>query len=71
MNDKITIGAAVKDDFPRWKPLWEGYNGFYGRVGETALSPEITQMTWSHFFDEYEPKKTVRHDPSLLARSQR
>jgi GNAT superfamily N-acetyltransferase len=55
VNDQVKIRAAVKDDFPRWKPLWEGYNAFYGRVGATALSPEITQMTWSRFFDEYEP----------------
>lgn len=55
MNEQITIRAAVKDDFPRWKPLWDGYNAFYGRVGETALPSEITQMTWSRFFDAYEP----------------
>ena len=55
MNDQIIIRAAVKHDFPRWKPLWECYNAFYGRVGETALSPEITLMTWSRFFDAYEP----------------
>ena len=55
MNDQVTIRAVVKDDYPRWQPLWEGYNAFYGRVGETALSPEINQMTWSRFFDAYEP----------------
>lgn len=55
MNDQVTIRAAVKDDFPRWEPLWDGYNAFYGRAGETALSPEITQITWSRFFDAYEP----------------
>jgi GNAT superfamily N-acetyltransferase len=35
--------------------LWDGYNAFYGRSGSTALRPEITQMTWSRFFDAYEP----------------
>jgi len=55
MNDQVTIRAAVNDDFPRWKPLWDGYNAFYGRAGETALPPEVTQMTWSRFFDAYEP----------------
>jgi hypothetical protein len=25
------------------------------RAGETALPPEITQMTWARFFDAYEP----------------
>jgi GNAT superfamily N-acetyltransferase len=35
--------------------LWNGYNAFYGREGATALPPEITAMTWSRFFDAYEP----------------
>jgi GNAT superfamily N-acetyltransferase len=55
MNDQVTIRTAVEDDFPAWKPLWEGYNAFYGRAGPTALPPEVTQMTWSRFFDAYEP----------------
>ena len=28
---------------------------FMGRSAPTALEPEITQMTWSRFFDAYEP----------------
>ena len=28
---------------------------FYGRSLETALAPEVTQMTWSRFFDINEP----------------
>ncbi|NUO71832.1 MAG: GNAT family N-acetyltransferase [Frateuria sp.] len=36
-------------------PLWEGYNAFYGRAGDTALPAQITAMTWSRFFDAYEP----------------
>jgi GNAT superfamily N-acetyltransferase len=55
MNDQVTIRALAKDDYLAWKPLWDGYNAFYGRVGETALPVEITQMTWSRFFDAYEP----------------
>ncbi|MGZ3540322.1 MAG: N-acetyltransferase family protein [Vulcanimicrobiaceae bacterium] len=55
MNDQVTIRAVVKEDFPAWKILWDGYNAFYGRAGETGLSSEITQMTWSRFFDAYEP----------------
>ena len=35
--------------------MWDGYNAFYGRSGPTALAPEITEMTWSRFFDAYEP----------------
>ncbi|MGZ3517622.1 MAG: N-acetyltransferase family protein [Vulcanimicrobiaceae bacterium] len=59
MNDQVTIRAVVKEDFPAWKILWDGYNAFYGRAGETALSSEITQMTWSRFFDAYEPIHAV------------
>jgi GNAT superfamily N-acetyltransferase len=59
MNHEITIRPAAPDDFHRWKPLWESYNAFYGRVGETALSPEITKMTWSRFFDAYEPMHSL------------
>ncbi|MGZ3499543.1 MAG: N-acetyltransferase family protein [Vulcanimicrobiaceae bacterium] len=55
MNDQVTIRAVLKEDFPAWKILWDGYNAFYGRAGETGLSSEITQMTWSRFFDAYEP----------------
>jgi GNAT superfamily N-acetyltransferase len=60
MNSKsevhsFSIRAVRRDDFAAWKPLWDGYNAFYGRSGNTALPPEVTQMTWSRFFDEYEP----------------
>ena len=51
----VAIRDVLPDDFPEWKVLWDGYNTFYGRHGPTALRPEVTQMTWSRFFDEYEP----------------
>ena len=50
-----TIRPIARQDFDRWLPLWDGYNAFYGRSGATALAAEITQMTWSRFFDAYEP----------------
>jgi GNAT superfamily N-acetyltransferase len=49
------IRTVRRDDFPAWLKLWEGYNAFYGRSGETALPSAVTQMTWSRFFDAYEP----------------
>ena len=51
----LTIRPVAREDFSDWLPLWDGYNAFYGREGETALAPEITGMTWSRFFDAYEP----------------
>ena len=32
--------------------MWDGYNAFYGRSGPTALSPEITAMTWARKDEE-------------------
>ncbi len=55
MPAPISVRPVLPSDFPAWKVLWDGYNAFYGREGPTALSPEITQMTWSRFFDAYEP----------------
>ena len=49
-----TIRPAAHQDYEAWKPLWDGYNAFYGREGPTALDPEITRTTWQRFFDPYE-----------------
>lgn len=45
------IRPIAADDYARWLPLWDGYNRFYRR----ALPAAITAMTWSRFFDAYEP----------------
>lgn len=55
MSTPLIVRALVQEDFPRWKPLWDGYNTFYGRHGDIALPAEVTQMTWQRFFDAYEP----------------
>ncbi|MDP1535629.1 MAG: GNAT family N-acetyltransferase [Burkholderiales bacterium] len=47
----LMVRSAVPADFGEWLPLWEGYNRFYERV----VPAEVTQMTWSRFFDAYEP----------------
>jgi GNAT superfamily N-acetyltransferase len=49
------IRAVAREDYRRWRPLWDGYNAFYGREGATALPEEITETTWNRFFDESEP----------------
>jgi GNAT superfamily N-acetyltransferase len=51
----LSIRPLAKTDYAQWLPLWDGYNTFYGRSGPTALDPAITAMTWSRFFDAYEP----------------
>jgi GNAT superfamily N-acetyltransferase len=51
----IEIRQIRREDFARWKPLWDGYNAFYGREGATALPDEITRTTWNRFLDPSEP----------------
>ncbi|TSD61346.1 GNAT family N-acetyltransferase [Variovorax sp. KBS0712] len=51
----LLIRPPTPGDFAAWKPLWDGYNAFYGREGATALPEAITQVTWQRFFDAYEP----------------
>ena len=51
----IVVRPVARTDFEAWKPLWDGYNEFYGRHGATALAEEVTLSTWSRFFDSYEP----------------
>jgi GNAT superfamily N-acetyltransferase len=55
VNQPVVIRSVRHEDFPAWKVLWDGYNAFYGRKDDTALPAEITQATWSRFFDAYEP----------------
>jgi GNAT superfamily N-acetyltransferase len=55
MISSLTIRPVTVPDYGQWLPLWEGYNAFYGRSGETALDPAITSTTWGRFFDTQEP----------------
>jgi len=55
MPPPVTVRPIQSGDRSAWEPLWNGYNAFYGRSGETALHPEITRVTWRRFFDAKEP----------------
>jgi GNAT superfamily N-acetyltransferase len=55
MAANIRIRPPLANDRDQWAVLWEGYNAFYGRSGPTALDPEITQTTWTRFFNPAEP----------------
>lgn len=55
MSDSILIRPIERPDYAGWRPLWDGYNAFYGRVGATALPEEITSTTWERFFTPDEP----------------
>jgi len=50
-----TIREVRIEVYERWLPLWDGYNAFYGRSGDTALPLEVTRTTWLRFFDADEP----------------
>jgi GNAT superfamily N-acetyltransferase len=58
VTDPLTIRSAVPADFDQWLPLWEGYNSFY----ERRVPLEVTRMTWSRFFDAYEPMHAIVAD---------
>ena len=62
------VRPVVRKDFAQWLPLWDGYNKFYGRSGVTALPYEVTQMTWTRFFDAYEPMHAfvAEHEGKLI-----
>ena len=51
----MVIRPIAQADYEGWRPLWDGYNAFYGRSGPTALAEDITNATWQKFFDEREP----------------
>ncbi|MBV8036585.1 GNAT family N-acetyltransferase [Roseateles sp.] len=51
----IQVRPIQPTDRAAWQPLWDGYNAFYGREGETALPARITESTWARFFDAGEP----------------
>ena len=55
MSVTFQIRSAQPADFEQWLPLWEGYNSFY----ERTVPPEVTRITWSRFFDAYEPMHAV------------
>ena len=53
--DSVLIRPIQQHDFAAWKPLWDGYNAFYGRSEATALPAKVTEATWQRFFDPAEP----------------
>ena len=66
MTQSFAVRAVRRDDFAAWSKLWDGYNAFYGRAEATALPPQVTQMTWSRFFDVYEPMHALVAEQSGL-----
>lgn len=55
----LEIRAIRRADYDGWRPLWDGYNAFYGRSGPTALPEPITHATWERFFEAAEPVEAL------------
>ncbi len=55
MPSPVLVRPIKQDNLAAWRSLWDGYNAFYGRQGETALAEEITEVTWQRFFDPNQP----------------
>jgi GNAT superfamily N-acetyltransferase len=68
VDDTILIRPLAAADYAAWKPLWDGYNAFYGRSGATALPEEVTRTTWARFHDPAEPVHALvaERDGTLL-----
>jgi GNAT superfamily N-acetyltransferase len=59
MYPLILTRPIERSDYEAWRPLWDGYNAFYGRAGETALPEEVTSATWERFFTDDEPVRAL------------
>jgi GNAT superfamily N-acetyltransferase len=55
MTAHLEIRPIRRADYAHWRPLWDEYNAFYGRSGESALPEPITAATWERFFEAGEP----------------
>ena len=55
MDNSPLVRPIQRADYAGWRPLWDGYNAFYGRIGETALPEATTAATWERFFNPGEP----------------
>ncbi|MBV8049372.1 MAG: GNAT family N-acetyltransferase [Paludibacterium sp.] len=59
MTPNLLIRPLAADDYAGWKPLWDGYNAFYGRSGATALPDTVVAATWQRLLDAAEPMQAL------------
>ncbi|HEX4377539.1 MAG TPA: GNAT family N-acetyltransferase [Steroidobacteraceae bacterium] len=55
MPNAPLVRPIERTDYAGWRPLWDGYNHFYGRHGANALPERISEATWERFFCLEEP----------------
>ena len=51
MTAALEIRLIRPDERAAWEPLWQGYLTFY----ESAVAPEVTDVTWRRLHDATEP----------------
>jgi GNAT superfamily N-acetyltransferase len=59
MSEAILVRPIERADYAAWRPLWDGYNRFYGRQGPSALPDSISEATWERFFSRDEPVRAL------------
>jgi GNAT superfamily N-acetyltransferase len=59
MPSALLIRPLAASDLAAWRPLWDGYNAFYGREGATALPEERTRILWERLLDERVPMNAL------------
>lgn len=55
MPTTLNLRPARAADHDAWRPLWDGYNAFYGRSGANALDEATSAATWARFLDPAQP----------------
>jgi GNAT superfamily N-acetyltransferase len=59
MSEAVLVRPVEQADYAGWRPLWDGYNRFYGREGPSALPENISEATWERFFSREEPVQAL------------
>lgn len=54
MFEALLIRPIERVDYPGWRPLWDGYNRFYGRHG---ASPNY--LAWERLYSENSSERTA------------
>ena len=55
MSSELSVRLVSRHDYERWRPLWDGYNAFYG------INDGLVQSSMGHFhFFEIQPKQGGR-----------
>lgn len=47
----MIVRPVEQGDLEEWRPLWDGYNEFYERSGESSPPRGVTDVTWQRFLD--------------------